>query len=108
MSLQDVDSMNMPFEAPSEAPARGDNDALVESDITVAPLVQRGLAKVLFDNSQHPEWEVPLLITANSAFAQQYPTTLETLLRADRQVAEWANQHFVQAVEIYARDRRTS
>lgn len=108
LSLTDVESMNMPFEASSAALARGDIDAIVESDITVAPLVQRGIAKVLFDNSKYPEWEVPLLITANSAFAKQYPATLQTLLAADKQVANWANQHFAQAVSIYARERKTS
>lgn len=108
LSVKDVESINMPFEASSAALARGDIDAIVESDITIAPLVQRGIARVLFDNTSHPEWEVPLLITANGEFAKKYPGTLQALLAADKQVADWANQHFAQAVSIYARERKTS
>ena len=108
LSLKDVESMNMPFEASSAALARGDIDAIVETDITAAPLVNRGIARVLFDNTQHPEWEVPLLITANGEFAKKHPATLQTLLAADKQVAQWANQHFDQAVRIFARDRKST
>lgn len=108
LTTKDIDSLNMPFEASAPALARGDVDAVAESDITVAPLVQKGVARVLFDNSRHPEWEVPLLITVNGDFAKKYPDTLKKLLQADRKVAEWADQNFDQAAAIYAKARNTS
>lgn len=103
LSAGDIDSLNMPFEASAPALARGDIDALAESITTVAPLVDKGIGKVLLDDTSHPEWEPPLLITVNGDFAKKYPATLIKLLRADKAVAEWADNHFEQAVNIYAK-----
>jgi sulfonate transport system substrate-binding protein len=103
LGVKDIDSLNMPFEASAPALARGDIDALVETNTTVAPLVDKGIARILFDDGAHPEWEIPLLITANGSFAKKYPSTLVKLLQADRQVAEWADSHFDEAVAIYAK-----
>lgn len=62
LAMKDIDSLNMSFESSAPALARG--------DITVAILVNKGIAKVLIDNSRNLEWEISLLITANGDFAK--------------------------------------
>jgi sulfonate transport system substrate-binding protein len=108
LGIKDLDSLNMPFEASAPALSRGDIDALIESDITVAPLIEKGIARLLFDNSKRPDWEVPLVITTHGPFAKNYPQYLKRFLKVDRQINQWANANFETAAGIYAKARNTS
>jgi sulfonate transport system substrate-binding protein len=104
LTLQDIDSFNMDVGTSAPALARGDIDALAEGNTTVAGLIAKGFnGRVLYNSSTHPEWEVPLLITANGNFVKKYPATVVKFLQADKQVAEWTNEHFDQAMTIYGK-----
>ncbi|EYD76412.1 Alkanesulfonates-binding protein [Rubellimicrobium mesophilum DSM 19309] len=104
LSTDDVESFNFGIETAGPALARGDIDAIVESRSTVQTLIDQGLAKVIFDGAEHPEWVSPYPITVNGEFARRYPEVLARILAVDIQTAAWADAHPDETIRIFAEE----
>jgi sulfonate transport system substrate-binding protein len=104
LTTEDVESFNFGIETAGPALARGDVDAIVESRSTVQTLIDQGLAKVVFDGAEHPEWVSPYPITVNGEFAREYPEVLARILAVDIQTAAWADAHPEETIRIFAEE----
>ena len=104
LSTDDVESLNFGIETAGPALARGDVDAIVESQSTVQTLIDQGLAKVIFDAAEHPEWVSPFPISVNGEFARSYPEVLARILAVDIQTAAWADAHPEDTLRIFAEE----
>ena len=87
LTTDDVAAFNFGIETSGPALARGDVDAIVESQSTVQSLIDEGLARVVFDASAYPQWVSPFPITVNGGFARNYPEVLARILAVDIEFA---------------------
>ncbi|WP_457299875.1 aliphatic sulfonate ABC transporter substrate-binding protein [Phyllobacterium sp. P5_D12] len=108
LKTDDVESLNLPFEASGPALLRGDIDAIVETDSTAAKLVDTGQARILLDGSEHPEWAVPNVISVNGPFAEKYPDLVKRLLKVDIQISRWADAHPEDTIKIFVDETKSS
>lgn len=108
LTMDDVQSLNLPFDASGPALVRGDIDALVETDSTAAKLVDAGQARIVMDTGTHPEWNVPNVISANGEFARKYPGILERLLKVDIELARFADAHPEESIKIFVNATKSS
>ncbi|KRB23631.1 MULTISPECIES: aliphatic sulfonate ABC transporter substrate-binding protein [Mesorhizobium] len=108
LTTNDVEGLNLPFEASGPALLRGDIDAIVETDSTAAKLVDTGEARVLFDTSTHPEWNVPNVISVNGAFAAKYPDLVKRLLKVDIEISRWADAHPDETIKTFVEATKSS
>ncbi|WP_404294363.1 aliphatic sulfonate ABC transporter substrate-binding protein (plasmid) [Microvirga sp. RSM25] len=108
LTVSDVEGLNLAFEASGPALLRGDIDAIVESDITAAKLVDSGEARVLYDTGTHPEWSVPNVISVNGAFARKYPDIVTRLLKVDLAIAGWADTHPEETIKTFVDATKSS
>ncbi|MER9332758.1 aliphatic sulfonate ABC transporter substrate-binding protein [Mesorhizobium sp. M0293] len=108
LSTNDVEGLNLPFEASGPALLRGDIDAIVETDSTAAKLVDTGEARVLFDTGTHPEWSVPNVISVNGAFAAKYPDLVKRLLKVDIEISRWADAHPDETIKTFVEATKSS
>ena len=108
LTTNDVEGLNLPFEASGPALLRGDIDAIVETDSTAAKLVDTGEARVLFDTSTHPEWNVPNVISVNGTFATKYPDLVKRLLKVDIEIARWADAHPDETIKTFVEATKSS
>lgn len=108
LSLDDVESLNLAFDASGPALVRGDVDAVVESGDVAAKLVDTGQARVILDASAHPEWSAPYLISANGEFVRKYPDLVKRLLKVDIETARWADAHPEEAIKIFVDETKSS
>jgi sulfonate transport system substrate-binding protein len=108
LSLNDVESLNLAFDASGPALVRGDVDAVVESGDVAAKLVETGQARVILDASSHPEWSAPFLISANGEFVRKYPDLVKRLLKVDIETARWADAHPEETIKIFVDETKSS
>lgn len=108
LSLNDVESLNLAFDASGPALVRGDVDAVVESGDVAAKLVDTGQARVILDASSHPEWSAPFLISANGEFVRKYPDLVRRLLKVDIETARWADAHPEDTIKIFVDETKSS
>ncbi len=108
LSLTDVESLNLAFDASGPALVRGDVDAVVESGDVAAKLVETGQARVILDASSHPEWSAPFVISANGEFARKYPDLVKRLLKVDIETARWADAHPEDTIKIFVDETKSS
>lgn len=108
LSLDDVESLNLAFDASGPALVRGDVDAVVESGDVAAKLVDTGQARVILDASAHPEWSAPYLISANGEFVRKYPDLVKRLLKVDIETARWADAHPEDTIKIFVDETKSS
>lgn len=108
LSLNDVESLNLAFDASGPALVRGDVDAVVESGDVAAKLVDTGQARVILDASSHPEWSAPFLISANGEFVRKYPDLVKRLLKVDIETARWADAHPEDTIKIFVDETKSS
>ncbi len=108
LSLADVESLNLAFDASGPALVRGDVDAVVESGDVAAKLVDTGEARVILDASSHPEWSAPFLISANGEFVKKYPDLVKRLLKVDIETARWADAHPEETIKIFVDETKSS
>ncbi len=108
LSLTDVESLNLAFDASGPALVRGDVDAVVESGDVAAKLVETGQARVILDASSHPEWSAPFVISANGAFVRKYPDLVKRLLKVDIETARWADAHPEETIKIFVDETKSS
>lgn len=108
LSLDDVESLNLAFDASGPALVRGDVDAVVESGDVAAKLVETGQARVILDASSHPEWSAPYLISANGDFVRKYPDLVKRLLKVDIETARWADAHPEETIKIFVDETKSS
>lgn len=108
LTTNDVDSLNLAFDASGPALVRGDVDAIVETEDVAAKLVEAGQARVLLDANDHPEWAAPYIISANGDFARNYPDILTRLLKVDIKLARWADAHPDETIKIFAEETKSS
>jgi sulfonate transport system substrate-binding protein len=108
LSLNDVESLNLAFDASGPALVRGDVDAVVESGDVAAKLVDTGEARVILDASAHPEWSAPYLISANGEFVRKYPDLVKRLLKVDIETARWADAHPEDTIKIFVAETKSS
>lgn len=108
LSLNDVESLNLAFDASGPALVRGDVDAVVESGDVAAKLVDTGEARVILDASSHPEWSAPFLISANGEFVKKYPDLVKRLLKVDIETARWADAHPEDTIKIFVDETKSS
>ncbi|CAG0973483.1 MAG: putative aliphatic sulfonate binding protein precursor [Candidatus Methanoperedens nitroreducens] len=106
MSIADIESFNLNFQASGPALIRGDIDALVESETTVYPLVSTGEARIIISGKDNPEWSSPSAITVRGDFAKKHPDLVKRLLKVDLETAQWSDEHFDEAITIYATARK--
>ncbi|MFZ3169977.1 MAG: aliphatic sulfonate ABC transporter substrate-binding protein [Candidatus Methanoperedens sp.] len=106
MSIEDIESFNLNFQASGPALIRGDIDALVESETTVYPLVSTGEARIIISGKDNPDWASPSAITVREDFAKKHPNLVKRLLKVDLKTAQWSDEHFDEAVMIYATARK--
>ena len=106
MSIEDIESFNLNFQASGPALIRGDIDALVESETTVYPLVLTGEARIIIRGKDNPDWASPSAITVRGDFAKKHPDLVKRLLKVDLETAQWSDEHFDEAVTIYATARK--
>lgn len=108
LTLDDVESLNLAFDASGPALVRGDVDAVVESGDVAAKLVETGQARVILDASSHPEWSAPFLISVNGEFARKYPDIVKRLLKVDIETARWADAHPEETIRIFVDETKSS
>lgn len=108
LSLNDVESLNLAFDASGPALVRGDVDAVVESGDVAAKLVETGQARVILDASSHPEWSAPFLISANGEFVRKYPDLVKRLLKVDIETARWADANPDETIKIFVDETKSS
>jgi len=108
LTLADVESLNLAFDASGPALVRGDVDAVVESGDVAAKLVETGQARVILDASSHPEWSAPFLISANGEFVRKYPDLVRRLLKVDIETARWADTHPDETIKIFVDETKSS
>lgn len=104
LSTEDVEGLNFGIEVAGPALARGDVDAVVESLSTVQSLIDQGLAKVVWNGADHPDWVTPFPITVNGGFARDYPEVLARILAVDIEAAAWADAHPEETVALFAEE----
>lgn len=102
LSLKDIESLNMNFDASGPALIRGDIDAVVESDTTVYPLVSKGAARVIVSGKDHPDWATPSTISVNADFARKHPDLVKRVLKIDLQTSQWADAHPEETIKIFS------
>ena len=102
LSLSDIESLNLNFQASGPALMRGDIDALVESETTVYPLVSTGEAKIIASGRDNPNWASPSAITVRGDFAKKHPDRVKRFLKVDLKSARCADEHFDEAVRIFS------
>ncbi|TCL71809.1 aliphatic sulfonate ABC transporter substrate-binding protein [Rhizobium sp. BK251] len=108
LSLDDVESLNLAFDASGPALVRGDVDAVVESGDVAAKLVDTGQARVILDANSHPEWSAPFIISVNGEFARNHPDLVQRLLKVDIQTARWADAHPDETIKIFVDETKSS
>jgi sulfonate transport system substrate-binding protein len=108
LTTNDVDSLNLAFDASGPALVRGDVDAIVETEDTAAKLVEAGEARVLLDANDHPEWAAPYIISVNGEFARKYPDIVTRLLKVDIGLARWADAHPDETIKIFSDETKSS
>ncbi|MEC5397330.1 aliphatic sulfonate ABC transporter substrate-binding protein [Uliginosibacterium sp. H1] len=108
LTSKDIESLNLPFEASGPALARGDIDAIVESDNVAATLLEKNAARILLDAGNHPEWAAPNVIVVNGDFAKKYPEVLKRVLKVDLQLATWADANYEETVKIFTTRTKSS
>ncbi|MEZ2127184.1 MULTISPECIES: aliphatic sulfonate ABC transporter substrate-binding protein [unclassified Sinorhizobium] len=108
LTLADVESLNLAFDASGPALVRGDVDAVVESGDVAAKLVETGQARVILDASSHPEWSAPFLISVNGEFARKYPDIVKRILKVDIETARWADAHPEETIRIFVDETKSS
>lgn len=108
LTTNDLDSLNMAFDASGPALVRGDVDAIVETEDVAAKLVEAGQARVLLDANDHPEWAAPYIISANGDFARNYPDIVTRLLKVDIELARWAEAHPDETIKIFSQETKSS
>lgn len=108
LTTNDVDSLNLAFDASGPALVRGDVDAIVETEDVAAKLVEAGQARVLLDANDHPEWSAPYIISVNGDFARRYPEILTRLLKVDIELARWADAHPDETIKIFTEETKSS
>ncbi|AZO67416.1 MAG: aliphatic sulfonate ABC transporter substrate-binding protein [Mesorhizobium sp.] len=108
LTTSDIEGLNLPFEASGPALLRDDIDAIVETDSTAAKLVDTGEARVLYDTSTHPEWNVPNVISVNGAFAAKYPDLVKRLLKVDIEISRWADAHPDETIKTFVEATKSS
>lgn len=101
LTTNDIESLNISFDASGPALLRGDIDALVESDNTVQRLIDTGEARKIFDGNDYPDWSTPSTILVNGTFAQRYPEVVERVLSVDLRLAQWADDNYEEAIELF-------
>ncbi len=107
LSINDIESFNLDFAASGPALIRGDVDAIVESESTTFPLVSKGDAKILFSGKDHPGFQSPPSpINVRGDFARKHPDIVKRLLKIDLKTSQWADEHFDETMEIFARVRK--
>ncbi len=104
LTTDDVASFNFGIETAGPALARGDVDAIVESQSTIQTLIDEGLARVVFDASAYPEWVSPFPISVNGDFARAYPEILARILAVDITTAEWADANPDETIRVFAEE----
>jgi len=104
LTTDDVESVNFGIKMAGPALARGDVGVIVESRSTVQTLIDQGLAKVVFDGAEHPEWVSPYPITVNGEFAREYPEVLARILAVDIQTAAWSDSQPEETIRIFAEE----
>jgi aliphatic sulfonates family ABC transporter substrate-binding protein len=100
LGLGDIQSLNLAFRVSGPALLRGDIDAIVEGETTVATLLEKGAVRVVLDGRAHPEWATPSVISVNGAFARNHPDLVRRVLKIDLDCSAWADAHFDEAIQI--------
>ncbi|KAA0972158.1 aliphatic sulfonate ABC transporter substrate-binding protein [Aureimonas fodinaquatilis] len=108
LSLKDVETLHMAFDTSGPALVRGDIDALVEGETTVAELIDRGAARLLVDGNQHPEWSSPTVILTRTDYTERYPELIKTLLEVDLRISQWADANKDEALAVFAEQTKTN
>jgi aliphatic sulfonates family ABC transporter substrate-binding protein len=105
LSLNDIESLNLNFDASGPALLRGDIDALVEGTSTVITLEQSGAIRLILDGrkKEHPEWVVPNVISANGKFVRDNPSLVVRLLKVDLELASWVDDHFDETIQAFSK-----
>ncbi len=108
LSIKDVESLNLNFDASGPALIRGDIDALVEGETTVYPLVSKGVARDIASAKDHPDWSTPTVLMVRGDFARKHPDIVKRFLKIDLKTAQWADEHFDETIKIYANATKRS
>lgn len=107
MSIQDIESLNLAFDASGPALIRGDIDALAEGETTTFPLISTGEARAIWKGADHPELQsAPSPITVRGDFAEKHPTIVKRFLKIDLQVAQWADKNPAETIKIFANAKK--
>lgn len=102
LSIKDIESLNLNFDASGPALIRGDVDAVVESESIVFPLVSKGAARVIISGRDRPDWATPSAINVNGDFAKKHPDIVKRFLKIDLKTAQWAEEHPDETIKIFA------
>lgn len=103
LTMKDIESLNLNFQASAPALLRGDIDAIVESATTIYPLVSKGEAVVIWDAKDHSEVVTAASqITVSGDFARKHPDIVKRFLKVDAKTAEWIDKNYEEAVRVFA------
>lgn len=108
LATDDIESLNLAFEASGPALARGDVDAIVETNNVAQKLVDAGQGRVLLDARDRPEWAAPYVISVNGAFAREHPDIVRRLLKVDVAIARWADAHPEETIRTFVDETKSS
>ncbi|MBP1886155.1 aliphatic sulfonate ABC transporter substrate-binding protein [Sinorhizobium mexicanum] len=110
LGIADVESLNLGIENSGPALARGDVDAIVESNGPVQKLVDAGQARLIYDAgvSGNPEWAVPHLLSVNGEFARKYPEIVARVLAVDLALSRWVDANPEETINIFVKETGNS
>jgi aliphatic sulfonates family ABC transporter substrate-binding protein len=104
MSIKDIESFNLNFEASGPALIRGDIDALVESETTVYKLLSEKAARTIWKGRDHPEFASPAsVVNVRGDFAKKHPEIVKRVLKVDLKTAQWADENPDETIKIYSK-----
>ncbi|NJD54275.1 MAG: aliphatic sulfonate ABC transporter substrate-binding protein [Candidatus Methanoperedens sp.] len=104
MSINDIESFNLNFQASGPALLKGDIDALVEGETTIFELVSKGAARTLWSGKDHPEISSPASgINVRGDFARKHPDIVKRLLKIDLKTARWADENPDETIKIFSK-----
>jgi len=104
LSIKDIESFNLNFQASGPALIKGDIDALVEGETTVFELVSKGAARTLWRGKDHPEISSPASeINVRGDFARKHPDIVKRLLKIDLKTSRWADENPDETIKIFSK-----
>lgn len=99
----------IPQQPEIEALQRGKVDAIITFNKNEAVLVQKGLARVIYNLDDHPDWkysvngDFPCVITVSGNLVREHPNLVNRWMKILVQAGTWAKDNYHEVVKIMSK-----